>query len=514
MNRIPIAKVREASSSRYNRWSAVFLMLLASLPICMDLTILHVAVPSLTLALHATGNQILWIIDIYPLITAGLLVSMGTLADRVGAKRLFLTGLALFWFTSLAAAYAPNAPLLIFARASMAVGASMVLPATLSIIRQLFDGWKERALALGLWSTLGSVSAAAGPLLGGFLIEHFWWGAVFWINLPIILALLPFLWRILPRLRTSTKGKWPIGQAGLLIAGLIASIYAVKSLLRADTTYLLNLAIFGFGVALLFCFVQKQRRSAQPMLDLQLFSIPAVSVGTIIALVVAGAMAGVELTLAQELQFILGYSPLEAGKFMLPMMTAAAVAGPFAGYLVHYAGLRSVCCLTLLSASFALAGLGMTDFQESRLIAAAFLALLGFSLGVGLTASSIAIISSAPKEKGGAAGGIESFGYDLGTGLGITLFGVLLTFNYKTTLSLPDNLQALVSPSAINSLGDTMVAAEMLGERYGAALLEAGRLAFTSAHSTVLLTASAMVFVLSVAIFWVLRNRSSGESTP
>ena len=213
--------------TRAARWRVLIAVMVAWLPIAMDMTILHIAVPSLTLSLQATGTEILWIIDIYPLIMASLLVPMGTQGDRIGPRALLLVGLAIFLVASLAAAFSPTARFLIMSRALLAVGAAMIVPSVLAIIRITFDDWKERAMALGIWGTVSTVAAAMGPLAGGLLLEHFWWGSVFLINVPIILGILPLAAMLLPKPQVKMRGSWPIGQALTLAAGLMATVFAV-----------------------------------------------------------------------------------------------------------------------------------------------------------------------------------------------------------------------------------------------------------------------------------------------
>ena len=243
------------------------------------------------------------------------------------------------------------------------------------------------------------------------------------------------------------------------------------------------------------------------MLDLGLFRLPAIRVGLVTALIVSGALAGVELTIAQELQFVLGRTPLQAGIFMLPIMAASAVGGPLAGKLVVFGGLRKVCTLSLLAAGASLAGLGLASFHDAGWLVASYMVVLGLSLSIGLTASSIAIMGSVPPEKGGAAGAIESLGYDLGTGLGITAFGVLLSTLYRNALRLPDTLRGDLPRAALESISDTMVAAELAGGPKGESIAHAARLAFSTAHSTVLLTAALLVALLAVWVFHGLRHQ-------
>lgn len=288
------------------RWLVLLAVIMAFMPVVLDMTILHVAVPSLTQALGASNTEVLWIIDIYPLLMAGLLVPMGTLADRIGNRRLMLTGLAIFAGASACAAFAPTAPVLIAARVALALGGAMIVPCVLGLIRRTFEDETERGMALGIWGTVGSAGAAVGPLVGGALLESFWWGSAFLMNLPVMAIVWPLCWLLLPRHEEKTPGKWSIGQALMLIAGLIGVVYAVKAGFAGKAEPLLVWVILAAGLALLAWFARLQLRSAQPMLDLSLFARPAILAGIVMALVASGSLAGVELTLAQELQYVLG----------------------------------------------------------------------------------------------------------------------------------------------------------------------------------------------------------------
>ncbi|WP_240231394.1 MFS transporter [Devosia lacusdianchii] len=485
-----------------NRWLILAAVMLAFIPIVVDMTILHIAVPSLTLALGATGTEILWIIDIYPLIMAGLLVPMGTLADRVGHRRMMLIGLSIFTVASISAAFSPTAMALIASRVLLAFGASMVMPSILAIIRQTFEDSSERAIALGLWGTVGSAGAAIGPLAGGALLEHFWWGSVFLVNVPIMLLVLPTAFLLLPRNAGTAKGEWRFGQALVLIAGLIATVYAIKAGFKADASLLKTGAILVAGLGLLAWFGRQQLTAANPMLDLSLFAKPAISVGLAMALVVSGALAGVELTIAQELQYVAGKSPLEAGLFLMPLIIASAIAGPVAGKLAGSVGLRPVATTALALAAVALAGVGYADLAHGGIEVTLFMVLLGFALGVGMTTSSIAIMSSASAEKAGAAGSLESTGYELGAGLGITFFGVLLATSYQSSIALPAGAPA----SAASSIGEAMVAAQAAGGATGDAIAAAAQAAFAGAHGVVLLAAAGLLALLALAVAVALRH--------
>jgi len=477
-------------------------VLFSFLPIVIDTTILHIAVPSLTQALGASGTELLWIIDIYPLVMAGLLVPMGTLSDRVGQRRMLLIGLLVFLAASMAAAFAPTALALIAARAFLAVGGAMVIPSVLAVIRTVFEDPKERGIALGLWGTVSSAGAALGPIAGGILLEHFWWGSVFLVNLPVMLLLWPFVYRTVPEFRSDRPGQWKIGHALLLIAGLILTVYGLKSAAGGRAEWFVCAASMGLGVALVWQFVRLQRRSAEPMLDLSLFRYPAISVGIVVAMVVCGALSGVELTIAQELQYVIGKSPLEAGLFMMPLIVAAAFGGPFAGWAVSRLGLRAVMTLSLSVSAFSLLGLGLADFHADGIRVAGYFVVLGLALSMGMTSSSIAIMNSVDEARAGAAGSLEGTGYELGVGLGIAIFGGILSGVYRNAIELPEGAPV----DAAYSIGETFSVAAKLPPELAELVRAAGGAAFVEAHRVVLLAGASVIAVLACMVWRALRN--------
>lgn len=488
------------------RWLILVAVMLAFTPIVIDMTILHIAVPSLTQALGATSTEILWIIDIYPLLMAGLLVPMGTLADRVGNRRILLTGLSVFGVASTLAAFAPTPALLIAARVLLALGGAMIMPCVLGIIRRTFEDERERAMALGLWGTVGAAGAAVGPLVGGALLEHFWWGSVFLINVPVMAVVIPVAFVLLPRVEQTTPGKWAIGQALILIAGIISVVYAIKAGVGGTQSLPLALLVLLVGLALLTLFARQQLRSAEPMLDLSLFGRPVLLAGLIMAVVAIGALAGVELTLAMELQYVLDKSPLQAGIFMIPIMAAAAVGGPLAGYLSNRYGLRWVASLALLVSAGALGFVAFADLHEPGLGVPAVLAVLGLALSIGLTASSIAIMGAVEASKGGAAGALEATAYELGTGLGITFFGVFMSSVYGHTIALPGELATPLAERAARSIGDSYLVAAELPAEQASALIEAAKAAFSSTHSVLLSTSAVVIGVLALVVFRLFKG--------
>lgn len=491
-----------------DRWAILAVVILMYLPVSVDATVLHVAIPRLTVSLGATGAQLLWIVDIYPLVMSGLLLPMGALGDRVGFKRLSLIGSALFGLASLAAALAPSAPALILARAALAVGAAMILPATVAGIRLSFDDYKERNMALGLWAAIGAGGAAFGPLVGGLLLEHFYWGSVFLINLPIVTVVFIATKVLVPDQPFREARPWKIGEAIVLLAAILMFVYAAKSSIRGSTCPLLTLGIVILSGALLFTFARKQLRSTTPMIDLRLLARRPIAAGVVLAVTTMIAMVGFELLMAQELQFVGGKSPLEAGLFMVPLMVAAGAAGPLAGWFVGSFGLRLVATIGMALGSASFIGLAVVDFAADPSMAMVLMVLLGFSVGTAQMASTVVIMSSSPAEQAGTAGSMEGMAYELGAGLGVALMGAMLTSAYAASIHLPSGLSPHTAAQVSASIGEAMQAAEHVTGPLADTIRQAARGAYTSAHRTVLWTAAGILGALTLLVWFVMPQRT------
>jgi len=453
-----------------SKWLILAIVVLIYLPVSIDATVLHVATPTLSESLSLSANELLWIIDIYSLVMAGLILPMGALGDRIGFKKLMVIGGILFGLASLAAAFSSTAYALIGSRALLAVGAAMILPATLSAVRNTFLDEKPRNFALGIWATVGGGGAAFGPLLGGFLLEHFHWGSVFLINVPIMLAVIIFTIFVIPKQAGQPKQNLNLLQAIVLVVAIL-----------------------------------RQLISTSPMIDIQLFKHPVIATGVVMAIVSMMALVGFELLISQELQFVYQLSPLAAGAFILPFMIAISLGGPIASMLVNHFGLRSVASFGMLMSALSLWGLANTDFMQAQMQVWGWMVVLGLSVEIALLASTSAIMSSVPPSKATAAGAIEGMAYELGAGLGIAFFGLMLSWFYANSIVVPVDVPHNIIEQVSSS--KAVQAAKQLQPTIAEHVIEAAKQAFSQSHRSVLNLAALLFLILSIFIWFALPKR-------
>lgn len=488
----------------FRQWLALVIIVLVYIPVAIDATVLHVAAPTLSLTLGASGNELLWIIDIYSLVMAGMVLPMGALGDRIGFKKLLILGSVLFGLSSLAAAFSPTAGWLITARASLAIGAAMIIPATLAGIRTLFIEPRHRNIALGVWAAVGSGGAAFGPLVGGMLLEHFYWGSVFLINVPIVMVVVALATRLVPAQQGRPEQPINISHALMLIVAILLLVFSAKTALKGVLSPWLVAATLLTGAGMLFIFVRIQLRASTPMIDMRLFTHRIILSGVVMAMTAMIALVGFELLMAQELQFVHGFTPFEAGTFMLPVMVASGFSGPIAGVLVGRLGLRIVAAGGMGLSAVSFIGLSQLDFSTQQWQAWSLMVLLGFSAASALLASTSAIMAAAPKEKAPAAGAIETMSYELGAGLGIALFGLLLTRSFSASIELPAGLAASLADKASSSMGEAVNVAQGLTPALADAVIASAKTAFITSHSVALGSAGAMLMLLAIGVWFSL----------
>ena len=481
------------------------LVILVYLPVSIDATVLHVAIPTLSTKFSSTASELLWIIDIYSLVMAGLLLPMGALGDRIGYKRLAIFGLIIFGIASLAAAFSPTTFILIMARALLALGAAMILPATLSALRNNFADEKERAMALGIWTTIGVGGAAIGPLVGGYLLQYFYWGSVFLINVPIVVIALIATVFIVPKQMPNFAQEWSINKALVLITGILLVIYAIKSIFKVESAIGFNVIIGLAGVAILFIFIKRELASDTPMIDFNLLKQRELSIGVVMAITAMITIVGFQLLMAQELQFVDGLTPLQAGAYMLPLMLASGLGGPLAGFLVVRLGLRSVASFGIGISAISFFGLALTDTNTSPYWTWLQMILLGLSAGTALLSATMAIMSSAPPEKASSAGAMEGIAYELGAGFGVVLFGVMLGTIFSHHIVIPEGLPESLRIQAMTSINEAFLVADKLDNTLLAnELLTSAKHAFIDAHRMVLFSAGCLLVILTGFVWWFL----------
>ncbi|MFI6413908.1 MFS transporter [Streptomyces sp. NPDC050585] len=492
------ARLRAAGGGA-NRWVVLFVLCVSLLLVALDATVLHVAVPAVTEDLRPSSTALLWIVDAYPLVCASLLILFGTLGDRVGRRRVLLGGYTLFGVASAVAAMADTPEVLIAARVLLGVGGAMIMPATLSILRAVFPDRRERATAIGIWTAVAAIGAATGPVLGGFLVEHFWWGSVFLINIPLMALILPAGRWLLPESRGSGDGPWDVLGALMAAAGVLGVVLGVKRTGAGDP--FLDPATLGpllAGAALLALFVRRQRRHAHPLIDMRLFSRAGftTSVGCIVLAMLA--LVGLQLIAVQYLQLVLDLGPMETGLRLLPLTFAAMAAGATGSYTLARLGpRRMVSGGFVLTAGSVLLLVLMGEHDRPLLLTVGFV-LLGFGLQTTLFGAYESMLSEAPADSAGGAAAIGETSYQLGAGMGIALLGSVMNAAYAPGLTGVPGVPAEASAAAANSLGEAYQVAERLGGQAGDALYQAARQAFVHGLHVTLAVSAALLLAGAV----------------
>ncbi|TFV55682.1 MFS transporter [Geodermatophilus sp. DF01-2] len=491
--------------SPLRRWSALAVLALPVLLISIDMTVLGFAVPALTADLGPTSTQLLWIVDIYSFLLAGLLVLMGNLGDRIGRRRLLMTGAVAFGIASAVAAFATTPEMLIAARALLGLGGATLMPSTLALLRSVFPDAQERRLAIAVWAAAFSGGAAVGPIVGGFLLEHFWWGSVFLVNTPVMVLLLVGALALLPESRNPRPGPFDVLSAVLSIAGVLSVVYALKSF-AADGASAPAAAALAVGSGLLWIFVRRQRRLAEPLLDLRLFRHRAFSVAVTTNLLTVFALLGLLFFLPQYLMLVLGTSPLVAGLWMLPLAGATVAGSLAAPWLARRLHLRWV-----IGGGMALAAAGLAvgtqlgvDGDRAVLVAAGLL--IGTGVGAAEALTNDVILATAPPERAGAAASVSETAYEFGGAMGTAVLGTIGLSVYAAHLGTVEGVPEGDVDAARETLGGAAeVAAQLPPDTAAAFLAEAGQ-AFVAGMDVVLVIAALVAAYVAAQAVVLLRG--------
>jgi DHA2 family multidrug resistance protein-like MFS transporter len=498
--------VEAAPRAGRREWIGLAVLALPCLLYSMDLTVLHLAVPSLTADLAPSSVQLLWIIDIYGFLVAGSLITMGTLGDRIGRRRLLLVGAAFFGGASVLAAFSRSAETLIASRALLGVAGATVAPSTLSLIRNMFMDAGQRSFAIGVWISAFSLGGIVGPFVGGALLEFFWWGSVFLIAVPVMALLLVAGPQLLPEYRDPHAGRLDLASAALSVSAVLGVIYGFKEIAQDGVSAVPLLAVSG-GAVLGALFVRRQLALDDPLIDVRLFSKPAFTASVATYGLTILVLFGSFLFLPQYLQLVLGLSPLEAGLWSVPSSVAFLAAAMATPALARGRRPAPVMALGLLFA--ALGYVVILRLDGSSDFTAYALATTALSVGAApvFTLTNDLIIGSAPPERAGAAAGISETSAELGGALGISLFGSIGVWVYRRTLEegrLPGAPSDALT-AALDTLGGALAAAAELPSEVAAPLVDAARAAFLAGVRVCAVIA--MLGALALAAFVVARLR-------
>lgn len=489
------------------RWWALGALCLSLVVIGMDNTILNVALPTLARDLGASASQLQWMVDSYVLVFAGLLLTMGALGDRFGRKRALNIGLVIFGLGSIASAFSGSAATLIGTRALMGVGGALIMPATLSIITNIFPP-QERGRAIGIWAGVSGLGIILGPLAGGWLLEHFWWGSVFLVNVPIVIIALLYGWRVVPESRDPAATPLdPVGAA-LSIAGLVALVYGIIEAPSHGWTSAATLTAIGTAVVLLAVFIWWELRSEHPMLQIQFFENPRFSAASAGITLVFFALFGTVFLNAQYLQFVLGYTPLEAGVRVMPVATLI-VAAPLSARLAERFGTKIMVALGLVVVAASLGLLSTVTATSGYILIASTLAILGAGMGLTMTPATESIMGSLPLAKAGVGSAMNDTTRQVGGALGVAVLGSILSSSYAAAMvPAVAGLPAPAAATAGDSIGGAVAVAGQVGGSSGAALMESAKVAFANGMGDALVVAACVAFAGALIALFFLPARS------
>jgi MFS transporter, DHA2 family, multidrug resistance protein len=507
-------KPRNAQATR-REWIGLAVIALPCLLYAMDLTVLTLAVPSLSADLGPNSTELLWIVDIYGFLVAGFLITMGTLGDRIGRRRLLLIGAAAFGAASILAAFSSTPEMLIVSRALLGIAGATLAPSTLSLIRNMFEDDRQRTVAIGIWITSFSVGAAIGPLVGGLLLESFHWGSVFLLAVPVMALLLVIGPRLLPEYKDPEPGRLDLASAALSLVAVLAVIYGIKALAK-DGIGFASVGPVLAGLAVGAAFVDRQRRLAEPMIELALFRRPAFSLALGANTLGFAVVFGIEVFVAQYFQLVLGYSPLEAGLWSVPGAAAFVVGSQLTPPLAARVRPPVAMLGGIVVAIVGVALLTQAGAAHGPGLLVAGIVILSLGLAPLFTLAADLAIGSAPPERAGAASGISETSSELGGALGLAILGTVGTAVYRsgTADAFPAEVPANSAAAASDTLGGAVEVADRLPQVLAVEVLEPAREAFTQGLQVAATVSGGLVIAAAVLVARLLRRGNEPEDKP
>lgn len=496
-----------APTAHGRRWLVLILLCLATVLLAIDMTVLHLAVPALIADVAPSSTQLLWIADIYGFALGGLLITMGNLGDRFGRKKVLMSGLFAFGAASALTALAPNAEILIGARALLGIAGATIMPTAAAILRNVFSDGKERSTAIGVWSAMSASGFALGPVVGGLLLDHFWWGSVFLINVPVMLVVLVAGLVVIPESRNPEAGPIDVLSVVLSFVGIIALIYGIKTAAHDGVGELKALAGLALGVLGLGLFIRRQTRLASPLMDLRLFRSRVFAGAVATNVITVFGMIALSLVLAQYLQLVLGWSPLLAGVAGIPGGLSAGLTAPFAAKLAARWGRGKTVALGMVLLSVSLVLYTRLGAEPDYLALLPAMMFGGAGMGVAFALTNDIVLSAVPKERSGAAVSIVETATEMGGALGIAVLGSVMSSAYSSNLDIPAEVPAQAAPAIKEQLAAALqVAANLPGEA-GARLAASAKDAFVDSMHITTITGAIIVATAAVLALVTLRGK-------
>ncbi|MFU1793336.1 MFS transporter [Paenibacillus azoreducens] len=495
-------------------WVGLGVLVLTSLLISIDILVLALALPYLSADLGAGSVEQLWIMDIYGFMLTGFLITMGTLGDRIGRRKVLLIGAAVFGIASMAAAFSTSPGMLIAARAILGIAGATLVPSTLALISSMFQDPKQRGLAISLWMAGAMGGAAIGPVIGGVMLENFRWGSTFLIGVPVMALLLILGPILLPEYRNTDAGRLDLTSVILSLAAILPTVYGIKELAK-NGWQPVNMIAIVVGCSFGLIFIQRQRSLKDPLLDLRLFANRTLRTALGGQFFGTFLMGVIMLLVTQYLQLVDGLTPLQAALWMLP-----AVAAQMASFLFSPLIARRIRPAYLIGIGLAFSVTGLLILNRVDVTTGFTALVIGYALtnfGAGplMTLTPDMIVGSAPPEKAGSAGALSQTSAEVGFALGIAVLGSIGTAVYRNQIT--SSMPAMVPHEAIGTASDSLVgaaeAARNLPDSLGAALLASARDAFNNGFSTVSLISAVLLIGVAVSAVALLRHvRPSGEN--
>lgn len=481
--------------SALRRWGTLAVCCVAGLLLAVDNTVLNLALPRLSSAMRPSSTQLLWIGDAYGFAVGALLIVMGRLGERVGRKRMLLCGAAVFGLVSALTAYAPSPGLLIAARALQGAAAATVMPSTLSLLRHTFTDPRERTTAMGVAGGIGAGGFALGPVVAGPLLDHFWWGSVFLVNVPVVLVVLVSGSLLLVEHRSPAPAPLDWASVPLSGGGLVGVVYAIKALARSGPGDPWAWAAAAVGAALLVLFVRRQRRVAHPLLDLSLLRVPALTGSVTAVLFTIVALSAQSLAFSLYFQDVRGYSPMGTGFALLVGPLGAVFSGPLAATVIGRIGRSGTVVLGLLCSAVSCFGYAAVGVGTDYWLLAAPVFVSGVGIGFVMGVTNDTVLAAVDREQAGVAAALGETATELGGALGVAVLGSVLTAGYRHGLHLPPGLPQGAGGAARQSVAGAVAVADGLPARLAGPLTHTARLAYVGGLHTAVLAGGVLLLL-------------------